>query len=121
VLGTSTNFGWPINLTGLFGLQCDGTFTDFFKPVPLESDLIIYVIGWAGLFFKVIDARYCKSSTMMTTNIDFEMLGDYLGNPVATTAIVDRMIHHAIIINIEGPSWRMHESEQLNQKSLPDK
>jgi DNA replication protein DnaC len=76
---------------------------------------------WAGLFFKVIDARYCKSSTMMTTNIDFEMLGDYLGNPVATTAIVDRMIHHAIIINIEGPSWRMHESEQLNQKRLPEK
>jgi DNA replication protein DnaC len=47
--------------------------------------------------------------------------GYRVGYPVATTAIVDRMIHHAIIINIEGPSWRMHESEQLNQKSLPDK
>lgn len=35
----------------------------------------------ASLFFKVIDARYCKSSTIMTTNIDFKELGDYLGDP----------------------------------------
>jgi DNA replication protein DnaC len=75
----------------------------------------------ADLFFKVIDARYCKASTMMTTNVDFKMLGDYLGDPVATTAIVDRMVHHSIIIHIDGPSWRMHESKQINRKSPPSK
>ena len=69
----------------------------------------------ASLFFKVIDARYCKSSTILTTNIDFKALGDYLGDPVVTTAIVDRMVHHSIIINIEGPSYRMHESKALNK------
>ncbi|MBF0548771.1 MAG: ATP-binding protein [Candidatus Riflebacteria bacterium] len=68
----------------------------------------------ASLFFKVIEARYCKGSTLMTTNIDFKELGDYLGDPVITTALVDRMIHHSIIINIYGPSWRMHESKKLN-------
>jgi len=68
----------------------------------------------ASLFFKVIEGRYCKGSTMMTTNIDFKNLGDYLGDPVITTAIVDRMVHHSIIINIQGPSWRMHESKKLN-------
>ncbi|ETR67220.1 MAG: insertion sequence Is21 ATP-binding protein [Candidatus Magnetoglobus multicellularis str. Araruama] len=68
----------------------------------------------ASLFFKVIDGRYCKSSTIITSNIDFKDLGDYLGDPVITTAIVDRMIHHSIIINIEGPSYRMHESKKLN-------
>ncbi|MEI6310148.1 MAG: IS21-like element helper ATPase IstB [bacterium] len=68
----------------------------------------------ANLFHKVIDGRYCKSSTIITTNIDFKELGDYLGDPVITTATVDRMIHHSIIINIEGPSWRLHESKQLN-------
>jgi len=71
----------------------------------------------ASLFFKVIDGRYCKGSTLITTNIDFKELGDYLGDPVVTTAIVDRMIHHAIIINIEGPSYRMHESKKLNAKT----
>ncbi len=69
----------------------------------------------ASLFFKVIDARYCKSSTILTSNIDFKVLGDYLGDPVVTTAIVDRMVHHSIIINIEGPSYRMHESKALNK------
>lgn len=70
--------------------------------------------GNANLFHKVIDGRYCKGSTMITTNIDFKELGDYLGDPVITTAIVDRMVHHSIIFNIEGPSWRLHQSQQLN-------
>lgn len=70
----------------------------------------------ACLFHKVIDGRYCKGSTIITTNIDFKQLGDYLGDPVITTATVDRMVHHSIIITIEGPSWRMHQSLQLNDK-----
>ncbi len=69
----------------------------------------------ASLFFKVIEGRYCKTSTILTTNIDFKALGDYLGDPVITTALVDRMVHHSIIINIEGPSWRLHESKRLNK------
>jgi DNA replication protein DnaC len=68
----------------------------------------------ANLFFKIIDGRYCKGSTIITTNIDFKELGDYLGDPVITTAIVDRMVHHSIILSIEGPSWRLHESKKLN-------
>jgi len=75
----------------------------------------------ADLFFKVINARYCKASTMMTTNVDFEMLGDYLGDPVSTTAIVDRMVHHSIIIHIDGPSYRMHESSKINRKRCATK
>ena len=57
----------------------------------------------ASLFFKVIDGRYCKGSTVITSNITFSQLGDYLGDPVVTTAIVDRLVHHSIIITIEGP------------------
>ncbi len=68
----------------------------------------------AALFFKVIEGRYCKNSTMVTTNIDFQTMGDYLGDPVITASLVDRMVHHSIIISIDGPSWRMHESQVLN-------
>ena len=68
----------------------------------------------ACLFHKVIDGRYCKGSTILTTNIDFAAMGDYLGDPVITVATVDRLIHHAIIISIQGPSWRLHESQLLN-------
>lgn len=71
----------------------------------------------AALFFKVIDGRYGKASTLLTTNIDFKQLGDYLGDPVVTTAIVDRMVHHSIMIHIQGPSYRMHESKRLNARA----
>jgi DNA replication protein DnaC len=71
----------------------------------------------ASLFFKVIEGRYCTNSTILTTNIDFQALGDYLGDPVVTASLVDRMVHHAIIINIEGPSYRIHESKTLNRPS----
>ena len=70
----------------------------------------------ANLFYKVIDGRYCIKSTIITTNIDFKELGDYLGDPVITTALVDRMVHHSIIISIDGPSWRLYESQQLNDR-----
>ena len=69
----------------------------------------------ASLFFKVVEGRYCKHSTILTTNIDFKMLGEYLGDPVVTAALVDRMVHHAVIIHIDGPSYRMHESKKLNR------
>lgn len=97
------------------------------KPYTTPDILLIDELGFdrleqesarnASLFFKVIDARYCKESTVITSNIDFKELGDYLGDPVVTTAIVDRMVHHSIIITVEGPSYRMHESKKLNKKN----
>lgn len=72
----------------------------------------------AALFFKVVDGRYGKKSTLFTTNLDFAELGEYLGDPIVTTAIVDRLVHHAVIINIEGPSWRMHQSKLLNKAQV---
>jgi DNA replication protein DnaC len=71
----------------------------------------------ASLFFKVVEGRYCKQSTILTTNVDFKALGEYLGDPVVTAAMVDRMVHHAIIIDIQGPSYRIHESKQLNRQA----
>lgn len=71
----------------------------------------------ASLFHKVIDGRYCKGATIATTNIDFQALGDYLGDPVITTALVDRMVHHSVIISVDGPSWRKHQSKELNARS----
>jgi len=75
----------------------------------------------AALFYKVIDGRYTKCSTVLTTNIDFEQLGRYLGDPVVTTAIVDRMVHHSTVISIDGPSWRLKESKKLNQRKNKQK
>jgi DNA replication protein DnaC len=114
-------------LSDLMASLSDGTLERKLKVYTRPEILLIDEVGFdriehessknAALFFKVIDARYCKASTILTTNIDFKELGDYLGDPVITTAIVDRMIHHSIIIHIDGPSWRMHESKELNRSS----
>jgi DNA replication protein DnaC len=114
-------------LRDLLSGLADDSIEDKLKAYVRPDILLIDEIGFdrleqessrnASLFFKVIEGRYCKNTTILTTNIDFKALGEYLGDPVVTTAIVDRMVHHAVIINIDGPSYRMHESKRLNQTS----
>jgi DNA replication protein DnaC len=114
-------------LRDLLSGLADDSLEDKLKAYLRPDILLIDEIGFdrleqessrnASLFFKVIEGRYCKSTTILTTNIDFKLLGKYLDDPVVTAAMVDRMVHHAVIINIDGPSWRMHESKQLNQAS----
>jgi DNA replication protein DnaC len=109
----------------LSGLADDSLYTKL-KCYIRPDILVIDEVGFdrleqesarnASLFHKVIDGRYCMGSTILTTNIDFKILGDYLGDPLITTAIVDRLIHHAIIISVEGPSWRIHESNKINRR-----
>lgn len=113
-------------LRELLASLADNTIEQKLKRFLSPEILLIDEVGFdrleqqdarnAFLFHKVIDGRYCKGSTIITTNVDFKELGDYLGDPVITTATVDRMIHHSIIISIQGPSWRLHESQQLNIK-----
>jgi DNA replication protein DnaC len=113
-------------LRDLLSGLADDSLEDKLKAYLRPDILLIDEIGFdrleqessrnASLFFKVIEGRYCKSTTILTTNIDFKMLGQYLDDPVVTAAMVDRMVHHAVIINIDGPSWRMHESKRLNQR-----
>ena len=71
----------------------------------------------AHLLFKVIDERYKQDKPIIfTTNIEETDWADYLGDPISTKAILDRIFHHSIKIEIKGPSYRKHESELLQQK-----
>lgn len=111
----------------LMASRADQSFHRKLRQYTAPDILLIDEVGFdrleqqdtknASLFFKVIDGRYCKGSTLLTSNIDFKDLGDYLGDPVITTASVDRIVHHSIILNIQGPSWRMHESKKLNTQA----
>lgn len=71
----------------------------------------------AHLLFKVIDERYKQDKPIIfTTNIEETDWADYLGDPISTQAILDRIFHHSIKIEIKGPSYRKHESQLLQQK-----
>lgn len=65
----------------------------------------------ASLFYKAIDARSQKQSTALISNIDFDAWANYLGDPPLAMAFLDRLVDHAIILKINGKSYRAHRSE----------
>jgi len=78
--------------------------------------LELQVTKEAHLLFKVIDERYKQDKPIIfTTNIPQDEWADYLGDPISTQAILDRIFHHSIKIEIKGPSYRKHEGEQLQK------
>lgn len=73
----------------------------------------------AHLLFKVIDERYNLSrSLIFTTNVEEEDWADYLGDPISTRAILDRIFHRSIKVGIKGESYRKYEGNLLQQKYM---
>jgi DNA replication protein DnaC len=66
----------------------------------------------ASLLYKVVDSRGPKRSTALVTNISFEAWADYLGDAPLAMAILDRLVDGAILLKIEGRSYRAHRSKQ---------
>jgi DNA replication protein DnaC len=65
----------------------------------------------ADLLFEVINRRYEKKSIVLTTNLNFSQWPSIFPNATCTTALIDRIIHHADIIGIEGESYRRREAQ----------
>lgn len=63
----------------------------------------------AKLFFQLIDRRYEKRSTILTTNIHFSEWDDVFCDAVMANAILDRILHHAHVITITGKSYRLKD------------
>ena len=61
----------------------------------------------AYLFFQFVSRRYEKHSTIITSNKSFGDWQELFGDPVIATAILDRLLHHCKIINIQGHSYRL--------------
>lgn len=66
----------------------------------------------ANLFFNLIAKRYERLSTIITTNSPFSKWSDIFQEPVLTNALLDRLLHHCSVININGPSYRMKDQMQ---------
>lgn len=66
----------------------------------------------ADLLFQVISRRYEKKSVVLTTNLAFRDWPTIFPNATCATALIDRVVHHADVIVIEGESYRAREAEQ---------
>jgi len=83
--------------------------------------LELQVVKEAHLLFKVIDKRYNDNKSLIfTTNVEEPDWAEFLGDPITTTAILDRIFHHSVIVRIKGPSYRQYQSELL-QKEYAEK
>ena len=69
--------------------------------------------GGANLFFQLVNARYEKGAMILTSNRGFAEWGEIFGDPVVATALLDRLLHHAVVIHIEGNSYRLRSHADL--------
>ena len=82
--------------------------------------LIIDEIGYVtlgaaagNLFFQLVNARYERGAMILTSNRGFAEWGQVFGDPVIATALLDRLLHHAVVVHIEGTSYRMRQHADL--------
>ena len=70
-----------------------------------------------NLFFKFIANRYEKNSTIITSNKAFSDWAELFHDHVIVTAILDRLLHHSVVLNIKGNSYRLkgRNSEGIRQ------
>jgi DNA replication protein DnaC len=70
------------------------------------------------LLFNNLSLRAGRKSTIITTNLSFERWVDVFGDPVVTSAMIDRLTYKAILVNMEGDSYRLRETLRENGASL---
>ena len=94
--------------------QLEGRLEERLKKFCGYKLLIIDELGYlpitkeeSKLFFQLIDRRYEKHSTIITTNINFSQWDDVFGDPLIASAIVDRLLHHSHVAKITGNSYRL--------------
>ena len=61
------------------------------------------------LFFELVSKRYEKGAMILTSNKSYGAWGDILDDHVVAAAILDRLLHHSVTINIRGESYRLRE------------
>jgi DNA replication protein DnaC len=86
------------------------------RPALLIVDEIGYLpitAGGANLFFQLVNARYERGAMILTSNRGFAEWGEVFGDPVVATALLDRLLHHAVVVQIEGASYRLRAHADL--------
>lgn len=86
------------------------------RPQLLIVDEIGYlpvIPGGGNLFFQLVNARYERGAMILTSNRGFAEWGEVFNDTVVATALLDRLLHHAIVIQIEGASYRLRRHADL--------
>ncbi len=107
--------------------EATGTRKELVNNLCKVDLLVIEDVGMKKLpptaaedLLEVVIRRYEKGSIIMTTNRPLEDWGQVLGDTAAAGAILDRFLHHAEVISLQGKSYRMHNRRELRSKQAEE-
>ena len=110
-------------IASLAKAECDGALREQIRYLSRASLLVVDEIGYlpvvpggGNLFFQLVIARYEKGAMILTSNRGFAEWGEVFGDPVVATALLDRLMHHAVVVQIEGASYQLRQHGDL----IPD-
>ena len=72
--------------------------------IPFEAEA-------ANLFFQLVSARYERASVIVTSNKPFGRWGETFGDATVAAAMIDRLVHHAEVVNLKGDSYRLKDRD----------
>lgn len=124
--GKSVYFGTLADVVGsLLKAEREGQLRERLRFIARNALLIIDEIGYlplnpggANLFFQLVNARYERGAMILTSNRGFGDWGEIFGDAVVATALLDRLLHHAVVVQIEGSSYRLREHAALVSENL---
>ena len=127
--GRSVYFTTLADLVGvLVKAEREGSLREKIRFLCRFALLIVDEIGYlpvtpggGNLFFQLVNARYERGAMILTSNRGFAEWGEVFGDPVVATALLDRLLHHAIVIQIEGSSYRLRQHADLVPEHMRSK
>ena len=108
----------------------DGSFARLFRTLTKADLLILDDWGPDRLtapqrrdLMEIVEERYGRSSTLITSQLTVDKWHDVIGEPTFADAILDRLVHNAYRLALDGPSLRKPEAPEIAdpQKGLPMK
>jgi DNA replication protein DnaC len=115
-------------ITSLAKAERDGQLRERIRYLCRAALLVVDEIGYlpvtpggANLFFQLVNARYEKGAMILTSNRGFAEWGEVFGDAVVATALLDRLLHHAVVIQIEGSSYRLRQHADLVPEHMRSK
>ncbi len=102
----------------LAGAHHDGRLQDELRRLLRYPLLVVDEVGYipfeseaANLFFQLVSSRYERASLIVTSNKPFGRWGEVFGDDVVAAAMIDRLVHHADVINLRGDSYRLKDRD----------
>ncbi len=108
----------------LAAARAQGRLREYFNRAVMAPKLIVIdEIGYlpfgreeANLFFNVVAKRYERGSIVLTSNLPFtQWAGAFADDQTLTAAMLDRLLHHAHIVQISGDSYRLRDKRKAGQ------